>query len=77
LDTWGVRLSILRAKGKTSAAGHEHLVEAIGHLTRRGRALVPGQWVSTGSIVPTKFVEPGQTWRFEVAGLAPVELQAV
>ena len=25
-------------------------------------------------IVPTKFVTPGQTWRFEVAGLPPVEL---
>jgi 2-keto-4-pentenoate hydratase len=44
------------------------------HLADRGRPLQPGQWVSTGSIVPTRFVEPGQTWRFEVEGLEPVEL---
>jgi 2-keto-4-pentenoate hydratase len=44
------------------------------HLAERGRPLEPGQWVSTGSIVPTRFVEPGQTWRFEVEGLEPVEL---
>jgi 2-keto-4-pentenoate hydratase len=46
----------------------------VRHLARRGQALVPGQWVSTGSIVPTRFVTPGQTWRFELAGLPPVEL---
>ena len=46
----------------------------VRHLARRGQALTPGQWVSTGSIVPTKFVEPGQTYGFEVDGLAPVEL---
>ncbi|WP_293379639.1 fumarylacetoacetate hydrolase family protein [Phenylobacterium sp.] len=44
------------------------------HLARAGQPLRPGQWVSTGSIVPTKFVESGQAWRFEVEGLAPVEL---
>jgi 2-keto-4-pentenoate hydratase len=44
------------------------------HLADRGRPLTPGQWVSTGSIVPTRFCEPGQTWRFEVDGLEPVEL---
>jgi 2-keto-4-pentenoate hydratase len=46
----------------------------VRHLARRGQALLPGQWVSTGSIVPTRFVEPGQTYRFEVDGLPPVEL---
>ncbi|HEV2532344.1 2-keto-4-pentenoate hydratase [Phenylobacterium sp.] len=46
----------------------------VRHLARRGQALVPGQWVSTGSIVPTRFVEPGQTYRFDVEGLPPVEL---
>lgn len=50
------------------------LAWVVGHLASRGRALEPGQWVSTGSIVPTKFVAPGQTWRFEVEGLEPVEL---
>jgi len=52
----------------------EALAWVVRHLARRGRALVPGQWVSTGSIVPTKFVEPGQAWRFEVEGLAAVEV---
>lgn len=50
---------------------------ALAWLARRmasqGSALAPGQWVSTGSIVPTKFARPGQTWRFEVVGLPPVE----
>jgi 2-keto-4-pentenoate hydratase len=46
----------------------------VGHLAARGRALRPGDWVSTGSIIPTRFVAPGETWRFEVEGLAPVEL---
>jgi 2-keto-4-pentenoate hydratase len=50
------------------------LAWVVRHLARRGQALQPGQWVSTGSIVPTKFVEPGQTWRFEIGALPPVEL---
>jgi len=50
------------------------LAWVVRHLARRGQTLRPGQWVSTGSIVPTKFVEPGQTWRFEVGDLPPVAL---
>jgi 2-oxo-3-hexenedioate decarboxylase/2-keto-4-pentenoate hydratase len=50
------------------------LAWVVRHLARRGRALQPGQWVSTGSIVPTKFVEPGQSWRFEIGDLPPVEM---
>lgn len=53
------------------------LAWVVRHLARRGQALKPGQWVSTGSIVPTKFVEPGQTWRFELDGLPPVELTLI
>jgi 2-keto-4-pentenoate hydratase len=45
------------------------------HLRRRGRALQPGQWVSTGAIVPTRFVAPGDRYVFEIEGLAPVELR--
>jgi 2-keto-4-pentenoate hydratase len=45
------------------------------HLRRRGGALKPGQWVSTGAIVPTRFVQPGEAYRFEIDGLPPVELQ--
>ena len=50
------------------------LAWVVRNLASRGRALVPGQWVSTGSIVPTKMVAPGQSWRFEVEGLEPVEM---
>ncbi|MBS0362955.1 MAG: fumarylacetoacetate hydrolase family protein [Proteobacteria bacterium] len=50
------------------------LAWVAGHLARRGQPLRAGQWVSTGSILPTKFVAPGQAWRFEVEGLPPVEL---
>ncbi len=50
------------------------LAWVVRNLASRGRALAPGQWVSTGSIVPTKSVAPGQTWRFEVEGLEPVEM---
>jgi 2-keto-4-pentenoate hydratase len=44
------------------------------HLAARGVRLQPGQWVSTGSIVTTKFVAVGERYRFEIEGLAPVEL---
>jgi 2-keto-4-pentenoate hydratase len=44
------------------------------HLRAHGGGLKPGDWVSTGSIVPTRFVAPGQTWRFEVEGFEPVEV---
>jgi len=44
------------------------------HLRRRGGALQPGQWVSTGAIVPTRFVAPGDRYFFEIDGLAPVDL---
>jgi 2-keto-4-pentenoate hydratase len=55
----------------------EALAWVVRHLARRGQALRPGQWVSTGSIVPTRFVDPGHDWRFEVEGLAAVELSIV
>jgi len=45
------------------------------HLRRRGRALLPGQWVSTGAIVPTRFVTAGDHYHFEIDGLPPVELK--
>jgi 2-keto-4-pentenoate hydratase len=44
------------------------------HLKRRGRALKPGDWVSTGAIVPTRFVAAGEVWRFALDGLAPIEV---
>lgn len=48
-----------------------------GHLRERGRRLEPYQWVSTGSVVPTVFVSPGERYRFEVEGLPPVELEVI
>jgi len=51
------------------------LAWVVRHLARRGGALAPGQWVSTGAIIPTRFVAPGETYRFEVAGLPAVELE--
>jgi 2-keto-4-pentenoate hydratase len=43
------------------------------HLARRSQPLQPGQWILTGSFVPTTFPEPGARYRFEVDGLEPVE----
>lgn len=45
-----------------------------GRLQGRG-GLKPGMWVSTGAIVPTRFVAPGETYEFEIEGLAPVSLR--
>jgi 2-keto-4-pentenoate hydratase len=44
------------------------------HLAVRGVPLRSGQWISTGSIVTTKFVAAGERYRFEVEGLAGVEV---
>jgi 2-keto-4-pentenoate hydratase len=45
------------------------------HLSRRGQALAPGQWVMTGSIVPTKFPKSGERYVFSLGPLDPVELE--
>lgn len=47
------------------------------HLARRGRPLEPGQWIMTGSFVPTTFPRAGDHYQFEVDGLAPVEARVV
>ncbi len=44
------------------------------NLARRGRRLEPGQVISTGSIIRTRFVRPGERFRYSVEGLGPVEL---
>jgi len=44
------------------------------HLARRGRGLRAGEFVLTGSLVPTRFARAGERYRFELEGLAPVEL---
>ncbi len=65
-------------KGMTEDAGGDPL-EVVAwianHLRRRGGDLEPGQWVMTGSIIPTQFVKPGQMFRFEIAGFEPVSLR--
>lgn len=44
-------------------------------LQAQGRPLQPGQWVLTGSIIPTIFPGPGGHYHFTVDGLPPVELK--
>jgi len=46
------------------------------HLATHRAQLQPGQWISTGSIVTTRFVKPGERYRFEVEGLEAVEVVA-
>jgi 2-keto-4-pentenoate hydratase len=43
-------------------------------LLKRGGRLAAGDWVSTGSIVPTRFVKPGERYVFTLGRLPPVEL---
>ncbi len=47
------------------------------HLRARGGALKPGDWVTTGSIVPTRFVAAGETWVWTLGALPPCELRFV
>lgn len=37
-----------------------------------GEALRPGQWIMTGSIIPTKFAAEGDTYSFQLGELSPV-----
>jgi 2-keto-4-pentenoate hydratase len=39
-----------------------------------GFELPPGQWIMTGSIIPTQFAKAHQRFRFELGDLAPVEV---
>jgi 2-keto-4-pentenoate hydratase len=67
-------------RGMTEDAGGDPLkvvawVDAM--LRRRGRALAPGQWVMTGSIVPTLVPKAGEHYRFAIDGLPAVEVAIV
>ena len=73
----------LRIDGKVDSAGSTrdvlgHPFDAVAwlanHLRTRGRELEPGQWISTGSIVPIRHAKPGQHYHFTIAGLPPVEI---
>jgi 2-keto-4-pentenoate hydratase len=44
------------------------------HLAARGVLLQRGQWITTGSIVKTRFAAKGEQYRFELEGLPAVEL---
>jgi 2-keto-4-pentenoate hydratase len=39
-----------------------------------GLPLLPGQWIMTGSIIPTQFAKAHQRFRFELGDLPPVEV---
>jgi 2-keto-4-pentenoate hydratase len=65
-------------KGMTEDAGGDPLevVAWVANLLRsRGRELEPGQWVMTGSVIPTQFAKRGQTFQFQIEGLEPVGLR--
>ena len=47
------------------------------HLNALGTELAAGELVMTGNLVTTKFVAPGETYRFELSGLGEVEARIV
>ena len=65
-------------RGLTEDAGGDPL-EVVAWLASllqaQGRPLQPGQWVMTGSIIPTIFPGPGGHYQFTVDGLPPVTLR--
>lgn len=64
-------------EGLTDDAGGDPLEVVswlIDALYRRGRALSAGEWILTGSIVPTVFPLSGQTYRFEIDGFPPADV---
>jgi 2-keto-4-pentenoate hydratase len=46
-------------------------------LHQRGRRLEAGQWIMTGSMVPTRFARAGETYRFQLTGFAPAVVSIV
>jgi 2-keto-4-pentenoate hydratase len=48
------------------------LAWVAGFARDAGEALRPGQWVMTGSIIPTKFAVAGDTYSFQLSSLSPV-----
>jgi 2-keto-4-pentenoate hydratase len=55
-----------------------HPLEAVmwlgRHLARRGKALLPDEWVMTGSIVPTKFASRGDEFIFSLENFDPISV---
>lgn len=66
--------------GQTDAVGGDPLAIVAwlaNSLDQRGHALRPGQWIMTGSMVPTRFAQPGETYRFNLDGFAPAVVEVV
>ena len=64
-------------RGRSEDAGGDprRIYDWVGAaIAARGREYVPGQWVSTGSIVTTWFAKPGDRLKFTLGDLPPVEL---
>lgn len=64
-------------RGLTEDAGGDPLAVAAwlaSNLRKRGRTLEPGQWVMTGSIVPTHFVKIGEEYSFSIDGFPTVSV---
>jgi 2-keto-4-pentenoate hydratase len=83
LSDLGDLAGVLTLNGEVADRGNSrdvlgHPLEAVAwlarHLARRGTTLAPGQWVMTGSIVPTKFANRGDAFVFSIDGLSPVSL---
>lgn len=66
------RDSEILGKGLTDDAGGDPLdmvVWLANQLQKRGHQLRAGDWVMTGSLIPTIFVKSGENYRFEIEGL--------
>ena len=60
--------------GENVLGGPLHVLALLGNsLARRGRSLQAGDIVMTGSLAVTVWPQPGETTRWEVDGLDPVE----
>ncbi len=57
----------------------EHPLNSIAwlsdHLARRHQRIEAGQWIMTGTIIPTRFPQAGDHYRFELPGLDAVEVR--
>ena len=50
------------------------LAWVLNHFGERGETIQVGEWVISGSVLRTRFPVPGDSFRFEIAGQASVEL---
>jgi 2-keto-4-pentenoate hydratase len=48
------------------------LAWVAGFARDAGEPICPGQWIMTGSIIPTKFAVAGDTYSFQLSSLSPV-----